>query len=433
MPHRLHLCLLADNDSSRVQVCTSAHHWMWPIVEVGGRTRLPLAGARHLGSAVKHCAPCCVTYPAVSEGPTVDWLGVYVVDHASLLPRHNWTSLSDLDRASAVVSYQGDAMDWYRAGMDGSRSAGPFEAPEGLDIVRRWVGEHLGERDTLLNRCTPYRLTAHEAVLAFDAVPTRVYFKAHGTRPFRDALVSQLLDRLVPGAAPRTLAWDARRGWWLLDHVEGLTMEPRWDVATAIRVIDAVAEIQEALRPHTADLLATGVEAITDQLLEAQLHEILRLAEGEAEFPVREVIEDFTCARAVLADDDRTWNHNDLAPQNIGVSERGVAFIDHETAALGPAFISVPKLARTCRLATRAPEDWPTVCARRLSRSARPSASDDSTRQAQATAAAVAVLAVQIANLRRREANGECASSLGALGVHAARRMVHRLRERAPS
>jgi hypothetical protein len=182
MSHRIHLCLLPADDPSRVQVCARAGHWVWPIVPAATRSRLPLVGAQYLASAAilrPAPAPCCVTYPSAGEAASLDWLGVYAVDRASVLPNCAWIEWSALDAHAAVVPYQADAMTWYRAGLCGRRATGTFESIDAIATVQEWVRERCEAlshpRLTLQGTWEPFRLTAHEAVIRFDATPAPVY------------------------------------------------------------------------------------------------------------------------------------------------------------------------------------------------------------------------------------------------------------------
>jgi hypothetical protein len=425
MSHRIHLCLLSADDPSRVQVCAHAGHWVWPIVPAATHSRLPLVGAKYLASTVPRHIPCCVTYPSAGEAASLDWLGVYAVDRANLLPNCVWTAWSNLDAHAAVVPYQADAMTWYRAGLGGQRAIGTFESMAAIPAVRQWVKERC---DRLTGTWQPFRLTAYEAVIRFDATPTPVYFKATHVRPFRDACVSQALERIAPGCGPKTLGWDERRGWWLIDHMPGLSFGARWDAATASRAIEAVRTLQHTLRPHAKTLVTAGATAIDDEFIATTRRELEVAATRYDSFPTSELDEGFAALHALMEADGATWNHGDLADQNVAVTSEGIRFIDQEAAAIGPSVLSVPKLARTCETATGATA-WFDRCLRALA--------DDTPRAANLAAlgaharkaAAVATFGVRVASLRHRQRFGEFSPNLDAFIVRAARQTAALLRE----
>jgi hypothetical protein len=448
MSHRIHLCLVSADDPSRVQVCARAGHWVWPIVPAATRSRLPLIGAQYLASAAPRHVPCCVTYPSAGEAASLDWLGVYAVDRTSLLTDCAWIEWSALDAHSAVVPYQADAMNWYRAGLCGQRAIGTFESLNALAAVRQWVQEQCdGDNDDdsggalrrprprLAGTWEPFRLTAHEAVIRFDATPAPVYFKATHVRPFRDACVTQAIERTAPGWGPRTLGWDERRGWWLIDHMPGLSFGARWDAATASRAIEAVRTLQHTLRSHAKALVTAGATAIDEQFVETTRRELEVLAAARHEsWPSRELEEGFTALLALMREreDGATWNHGDLADQNVAVTNEGIRFIDQEAAAIGPSVLSVTKLARMCETATKT-TGWFDRCLHALADEPPWRASNLTALETLGTlarkAAAVATFGLRTASLRHRQRFGEFSPNLDAFIVRAAHQTAAIIRD----
>ncbi len=434
MPHRLHLCLIDAETRSLVQVCVCDGHWVWPIQSVAATVRLPSAATTHLAAVSRDARVCCITQPATRDGVWLDWLAICVVPRVDRLTHCTWTSLRGLDPSAAVVPYQATALLWQFAGARGDRACGYFEDPDAATRVTRWIADTLGDDRWCTARCIPFRLMAHEATIAVARPSQTVYFKAARAEPFRDALVTQTIAAVQPGAAARTLAWDRSRGWWLLDRVDGLTTPTRWDVATARRVIDALGTLQRALHASTPALLAAGATAITPAFLEHAHHDLVRAVNGQGAAVPRELEHGLLALHDyLLTDSERTWHHGDLNDGNIAATPERVTFIDHEVAMIGPPFLSVPKLAQTCAALVGPDHDWSSLCLAacagaagaggRIHHHSHPSSAFVH------LGAAVVTWATKTLHLRQRQYLGEYSLQLDPLIVRTAHTTAARLRD----
>ena len=212
--------------------------------------------------------------------------------------------------------------------------------------MRAWVGgalEVLGrpplgtlEQVRVWGVSTLWRGRTEAGLVYFKAVPP--LFSAEGA-------ITSTLERLFPGRVPTVLAFDAGRGWLLLDEFRGRSI-PKGDPAW-LEVVRSYAAMQIECTPLASELLATG---FADRRLEVFQAQIARLFRGSGTVLTWEERGRLTELEAgILASLDELYGfglpetlvHGDLHFGNVVETVDGPLLFDWTDAAVAHPFLDL--------------------------------------------------------------------------------------------
>jgi aminoglycoside phosphotransferase (APT) family kinase protein len=146
--------------------------------------------------------------------------------------------------------------------------------------------------------------------------------------------------RIVPGAAPRVLARDAKRHMFAMEYLDPACCKPwkvelmagRTDPHFAARVGDSLGRIHKATTSDVHIAAAFPTDAIFHAIRLAPYLEAAAVRHPVLAEPLRELVRVTAATRAALV-------HGDVSPKNILAGPDGPVFLDAECAWYGdPAF-----------------------------------------------------------------------------------------------
>jgi hypothetical protein len=203
--------------------------------------------------------------------------------------------------------------------------------------------------DTGLTTVDLYRASERRTVAAFTVGDETLHFKANVAEPFTEAHLTQIAAQAFPAGIAPTRAFDVERGWWLSEHVDGVPLTANhWPMH--LKAVDVWIALQLALSRHHPSLLSAGVIRLDRERLMRVAVETLSAADdrhADGHFVariaprVRKLLA-FPCCDSV----HEGLLHFDAAGRNILLTDRGIVFIDLETACLGPSVICGELLVR---------------------------------------------------------------------------------------
>ncbi|MCY4354403.1 MAG: phosphotransferase [Truepera sp.] len=160
-----------------------------------------------------------------------------------------------------------------------------------------------------------------------------------------EGAITSTLERLFPGRVPTVLAFDAGRGWLLLDEFRGRSI-PKGDPAW-LEVVRSYAAMQIECAPLASRLRATG---FADRRLEVFRAQIARLFRESGTVLAREERGRLTKLEArILASLDELYGfglpetlvHGDLHFGNVVKTDDGPLFFDWTDAAVAHPFLDL--------------------------------------------------------------------------------------------
>jgi hypothetical protein len=338
-----------DSRNNRVAASLTPDGWLLPTAIVP--TRIPRRDmlTQICAAMPMPVIPRCLAFPRASrDAESSDYLLV-----ADLCGNARLASeMVDCDHLSthaALVPYQKLAWTQFvTAGHRRSLGLQPFwirRAAEWVEASSSWPkGTNTG-----LTQVNLYRASEHRTVAAFTIGQETLHFKANVAEPFTEAHVTQIAARAFPSGIAATRAFDAERGWWLTEHLNGTPLTADlWP--KHLTAVDVWIALQLALRHEHERLLSVGVLRLDRQHLEQVAVETLSSAQDhhrDGHFVARIAAR----VRKLLAHPCCDYVHEgllhfDAAGRNILQTERGLAFIDLETACVGPSVICGELLAR---------------------------------------------------------------------------------------
>jgi hypothetical protein len=328
-----HLCLL-DSDRKRV-----------------------LLRARRDGGALL-ALPTMSAHPRRRAVPTI-------LEHLQARGVHAWIEsiwLGDLDSAAGICHYfvQAEVLRiksaatsyWRWHSLEDVQTAPEFRIPMAsswtIDRARtliEWALQVLRMKSSDLTS-PPRQIAASPSrlVLCVNTKHGACFIKASTDGRFTEALATQLLQAFLPRRFPRTLAFDARGGTWLMDHAGGRPLNRRLTRVDLSAAIEAVGEVRDALRSSADALQSLGAPHYSPAYLTSTCGELLRHCEQEPAVARGYERVDQIAERLRRSDLPVTWMHGDLAAENVFVDNRAIRFIDLERTAVCGAILDVNAL-----------------------------------------------------------------------------------------
>ncbi len=191
------------------------------------------------------------------------------------------------------------------------------------------------------------------SLIRFETNGPALWFKAVGEPNQREFPVTMTLAELFPDYLPAVLASHAEWNGWLMQEVEGDTLEPQ-DLRSWSRAVSTLAELQMASMPYASRIRAAGAHDLAavrlSELVSDFITTLAYLMSLQTKVPpavlsqeqlatlgqdIHEALETLDSAHLPNA-----LGHLDLNPWNIIISPDECRFLDWAEAYVGIPFLS---------------------------------------------------------------------------------------------
>jgi hypothetical protein len=358
MVQRYHIFAVSSEDDL---VLTEWHggRWLLPFCDVEPSARPTCAiqqAAQRLGltgfvADLPHSR-------VANDFATTDFLAVWACTDRSVacIPSTTtWSPTSRLQTDLALLDRQSALLSAYRASQLNPRDWPVTRAVATLDEIKVWVTDAVHRTlatDAEILGFEQYRVSARRTVTRFVmSGKTSVFFRANSEPPFTEARLSGFLASLPSGpAAPRTLAFDERRGWWLCASATGDPFGENADFDAHVHVVRHLARLQIALASQLSELQRLGLPLVSwnavRELIADLLTDFERRLQPADGFP-RHAID--RCRQAIqrvsVALDGQdfpvTWIDTDLFYGNVFTHGDRIELVDLEKSSIGAPHLAL--------------------------------------------------------------------------------------------
>jgi hypothetical protein len=342
-----------DHQANSIAASMTAAGWVLPTAIFPPRTRQRTMLMEACAALPMAAMPRCRAFLNVDQTTdSVDYMLIVDVGSASAT-RSGVDQMIDcrrLQKLPGLVPYQQRALNRL---LNAKASASLALQPYWLSRVANWAADASARTGGVpLIRADLYRATEFSAVVALVTPNEVLHFKANAADAFVEARVTQLIATLYPSVVVPTRAFDAQRGWWLTEHVDGVPLTGNhWPAH--LKAVDVWIHLQQTLRGHEDALQSLGVMRLDRRTLEQTAEQAIAAVDdvdshGAFARMARDQVQRLLSG-SIADDAHEGLLHFDAAARNMLQTDRGLVFLDFESAWLGPSAICGELMSRKMR------------------------------------------------------------------------------------